>query len=149
MNNAIEKWARDVKGCFTEKGIQMPLPDVILCSNLFIWEKQIRTILRSDWQKSKCVTTSLRGCEADGYCQALPVEMQHGTISMEGNLAIHDKGTYAYSLESSKFLGSSPKDTLANTRKDICTMMEKLYNKNGGVLNKCSIFVYDNKKTEG
>lgn len=34
--NAMEKWARDVKGCFTEKGIQMPLPDVILCSNLFI-----------------------------------------------------------------------------------------------------------------
>ena len=42
------------------------------------------------------MTTTMQGCEADGHCHALLVGMQHGTIPMEGNLALHDKVTYAY-----------------------------------------------------
>lgn len=54
----------------------MALNHVKVCSNLFIQEKQIKTTLRSDWQKSTSVTATLRDCEADGHCHALLVGMQ-------------------------------------------------------------------------
>lgn len=88
---------------------------VILCSNLFLREKQIKATPRL--AKIQNVTTTLGACEADGHCHTLLVAMQHRTIPGEGNLAIYDKVTYAYILYSSKFLGSSPKEALANYKK--------------------------------
>lgn len=68
--------------------MQMTLTHVKICPNLLIRGKQIKAMLRSDWQKSKSLTTSVQGCEADGHCHTLLEGVQCGTAPMERNLAI-------------------------------------------------------------
>ena len=48
VNDPMEKWAKGVRR-FTEKGMQMALTYMKICSNLLIKEKQIKATLRSDW----------------------------------------------------------------------------------------------------
>lgn len=73
---------------FTEKGMQVTHTHVKIRSNLLIREKQIKAMLRSDWQKSRSLTTSVQGCKAVGHCETLLEEMQGGTTPLERSLAV-------------------------------------------------------------
>ena len=73
---------------FTEKGMQVTHTHVKIRSNLLIREKQIKAMLRSDWQKSRSLTTSVQGCKAVGHCVTLLEGMQGGTTPVERSLAV-------------------------------------------------------------
>ena len=68
--------------------MQVTLTHVKIRSNLLIREKQIKAMLRSDWQKSRSLTTSVQGCKAVKRCETLLEGTQGGTTPVERSLAV-------------------------------------------------------------
>lgn len=117
---------------FTEKGMQMTLTCVKICSNLLIREKQTKAILRSDWQKSRSLTTSVQGCEAVGpvilcwrECNVVQPQWRGVWQSQQDDVRV------ASAIR--KISGSSPKGMLAKIRKDSFTKMGKVYIRSSGM----------------